>query len=266
MTTQIIIVLALTLLINLIGTLAYAVRIVGVQTGRIAITFSLFNILILISRTANGFQAPLLAKTVEQNIKDHIFENTFVFQLIIFSCTLGTVLGAFLIPTFRRLFSRAVVHFSVHKSLPALFYLGFSGAGIQFVKESIKMPSAAHVKNLDFKSAFPWKIFSYNVLAVAITTIGVLSCVYAAYLNPEYRTTASNLSAVINGFATILMSLFIDPHISVLTDDVVLGKLSQSAFRRFIIYMVLARVVGTLLAQVLFLPCAKVIAVLAASL
>ncbi|CAL1521091.1 Lipid II flippase Amj [Chitinophaga sp. MM2321] len=47
MMPQIIIVLVLTVLINLITTLSYAVRIVGVRTGRIAITFSLFNILVL---------------------------------------------------------------------------------------------------------------------------------------------------------------------------------------------------------------------------
>lgn len=50
MSTQIIIVFILTMLINLITTLSYAVRIVGVRTGRIAITFSLFNILVLLSR------------------------------------------------------------------------------------------------------------------------------------------------------------------------------------------------------------------------
>src|ERR1700733_13499561 len=69
MTTQIIIVLILTFLINLITTLSYSVRIVGIRTGRVAISFALFNILVLVSRTANGFQAPLLAKTVENDIR-----------------------------------------------------------------------------------------------------------------------------------------------------------------------------------------------------
>ena len=42
----------LTFIIHLIGTLAYAVRIAGVRTRRIAVSFALFNILILVSRTA----------------------------------------------------------------------------------------------------------------------------------------------------------------------------------------------------------------------
>jgi len=51
----------LTLVIHVVGTLAYAVRIAGVRTRRIAISFSLFNILALISRTSNSFQGPFLA-------------------------------------------------------------------------------------------------------------------------------------------------------------------------------------------------------------
>jgi len=88
MTTQIIIVLILTFLINLITTLSYSVRIVGIRTGRVAISFALFNILVLVSRTANGFQAPLLAKTVENDIRAGIFSNAGTFRLIFFPAPL----------------------------------------------------------------------------------------------------------------------------------------------------------------------------------
>ncbi|MEI3799491.1 MULTISPECIES: lipid II flippase Amj family protein [Chitinophaga] len=263
MATQIIIVLVLTMFINGMTTLSYAVRLVGVKTGRIAITFSLFNILVLLSRTANTLQAPLLAKTVEQDLKHGVSSNTGIFRYIILSCTIGAILGALLIPTFQRLLSKAVSHFSVHKSIPRLFYVGLSGAGMQFVKESMRMPTKEQFLELPAHRDIPWRIFIYNVLASAIITISVLSCVYAAYLNPEYRTTASNLSGVINGLATVLMVLFIDPHLSILTDDVVLGKLSEGTFRRFVSYMVIARISGTLLAQLLLLPCAQLIAWLA---
>src|SRR3989337_343034 len=128
MTTQIIIVLALTFLINLVTTLSYSVRIVGIRTGRIAISFALFNILVLISRTANGFQAPLLAKTVESDIKIGVFENIETFRLIILSCSVATVVGAFLIPTFQRVLSKAVSNFSTHKSMGKLILHGFSKA------------------------------------------------------------------------------------------------------------------------------------------
>jgi hypothetical protein len=125
MTTQIVIVLILTFVINLITTLSYSVRIVGIRTGRIAISFALFNILVLVSRTANGFQAPLLAKTVETDIKLGVFENIETFRLIIFSCSVATVGGALLIPTFQRVLSKAVINFSTHKSMGNLSYMAF---------------------------------------------------------------------------------------------------------------------------------------------
>ena len=83
---------------------------------------------------------------------------------------------------------------------------------------------------------------------------------YASYLNPDYRTTASNLSAFVNGLATILMFVFIDPHLSTMTDDVTMGKYSEAAFRKYIVYMTVARLIGTILAQVIFLPGAKLLA------
>ena len=260
MTTQIIIVLILTFVINLITTLSYSVRIVGIRTGRIAISFALFNILVLVSRTANGFQAPLLAKTVENDIKHNVFENAGTFHLIIFSCTLATIFGAFLIPTFQRVLSKAVLNFSIHKSMSSLIFHGFSKAGILYFKDNMSMPKKENLTQIKFDMEFPWRIFILNIFAVAIITIGVLSAVYASYLNPDYRTTASNLSAFINGFATILMFAFIDPHLSAMTDDVTLGKCSEQTFRKYIVYLTVARVLGTIIAQAIFLPGAKLLA------
>ena len=212
MTTQIIIVLILTFVINLITTLSYSVRIVGIRTGRIAISFALFNILVLVSRTANGFQAPLLANTVENDIKVGVFDNSITFRLIILSCSIATVVGTFLIPTFQRVLSKAVINFSIHKSMGKLMLHGFSKAGILYFKDNITIPAKENISTIKLDSEFPWRIFILNIFAVAILTIGVLSAVYASYLNPDYRATASNLSAFINGFATILMFAFIDPQ------------------------------------------------------
>lgn len=98
-----------------------------------------------------------------------------------------------------------------------------------------------------------------NCLAQALLVVGAFAALYAGYLNPEYRVTASQLSAVVNGFATILLFLFIDPHLSILTDDVVDGKQSEPSFRRTIAWISVSRLAGTLLAQAMFLPAALAI-------
>jgi hypothetical protein len=65
---NLILICLLTGVINLIGALAYAARIAGVSTRRIAMSFALFNMLVLVSRLSNGLLAPLVAKRVENAI------------------------------------------------------------------------------------------------------------------------------------------------------------------------------------------------------
>jgi hypothetical protein len=70
---------------------------------------------------------------------------------------------------------------------------GFSKAGILYFKDNMAVPAKENILQIKLDSEFPWRIFLLNIFAVAILTIGVLSAVYASYLNPDYRTTASNL-------------------------------------------------------------------------
>ena len=97
-------------------------------------------------------------------------------------------------------------------------------------------------------------------MITAIYTIGVLSALYAALIEPERATTAVMASGLINGVATILLIIFIDPKISILADDVINQRGSYVTLKSASIMMVTSRILGTLLAQVLFIPGAKYIA------
>lgn len=263
MTPQIILVLFFTLIIHLISTLSYSVRIVGVRTRKIAISFALFNIMVLISRTSNSFQAPLLAKWIETNIRLNIDPGPKVFRLIIITAGIATIMGGGLIPTFQRIFTKAVNNFSLHKSVPRLLLYAFTKSGIKQFQQQIKLPDKENFRvNRSLLRRFPKRIFIYNMIAVAILTVGVLSSLYAGFLKPELRTTSSTLSSVVNGFATILMFVFIDPYLSALTDEVVEGVFSETDFRKIIRIMVISRLLGTILAQFLLIPFAKLIALI----
>jgi hypothetical protein len=96
-----------------------------------------------------------------------------------------------------------------------------------------------------------------------VWTVGVFAALYAGYLAPEFRATASNLSGVINGGATILLFAIVDPFLAMLTDDVVGGRSTEPIFRRAVVWMLGSRLVGTALAQIIFLPSAHLIATLA---
>ena len=252
-----------TLTIHLIGTLAFAVRIAAVRTRKIALAFALFNMLALISRTCNSFQLPFLAKRVELSLhhSGHLLSD---FRYIILCSTVGSILGALLIPTFQRIFTHAVYHFQKHRSFSRLLFRGFSIQNLpDRVRANVKLPTLTNVSELRAMRRFDLKMVILNVFAIALLTVGAFSSLYAGFLNPEYRVTASSLSSIVNGVATLLMFLVIDPQLSILTDDVIDGSLPEHRFRVHIIYLVAARVAGTGVAQLLFLPASKLIVTVA---
>ncbi|MBW9144777.1 lipid II flippase Amj family protein [Clostridium sp. CM027] len=264
MSKQVIIVLILTVVISIISTLAYSVRIVGVRTGRIAVSFAVFNIFSLISRTANTVQAPLLAKRIEETIKAGDPQSLLsTFRWILFSTTIATIIGAALMPTFIKIFGKLVESFSYNRSIAKLLLHSFSKSGIEQFKSSVTKPRKENLGQFKSFKMIPKKIVLINTIAFSILTVGVLASLYAGCLNPELRSTCSTLSGVITGMAAILMVIFVDPYISILTDDVLKGECSQLQFDRCIIFIVGGLIVGTILAQLLLVPAAHIISFIA---
>lgn len=251
----------LTISINLVGSLAYAARIAGVRTGRIALSFALFNILVLVSRLSNSFLGPFLAKRIESRILSGAGQGLERdFRIILASASLAVAAGIVLVPTAQRLFARAIDWFQRNRSTARLVLRAATPSGLKVIRESIAIPSPTNIRNLRRPMAISWSVLFANMLAQALLTVGVLASLYAGYLSPEFRVTASQLSAVVNGFATILLFALIDPQLSVMTDDVVEGRLAIAQFRSAIVWISFSRLAGTGLAQVLFLPSSYAIA------
>lgn len=267
MDAQLVIVCLLTFSINLIGALAYAARIAGVRTRRIAMSFALFNVLVLLSRVSNSFLGPFLAKRIEDALAAGTGEQLVDdFRLVLLSATLATILGTLMIPTVQRWFCAAFGEFQEHRSITKLLLHAFSKGGLGYIRSTATAPHLTHVADLRKPGGVPTRVIVLNVLAQALITVGVVASLYAGYLYPEYRVTASQLSAVVNGFATILLFVLIDPQLSVMTDDVVAGSISEPVFRRTIVLLSLSRIAGTVLAQVLFLPAAWLVVFCARSI
>lgn len=264
MDVQLFLLCVLTFVIHLIGALAYAVRIAGVRTRRIAMSFALFNVLVLVSRASNAFQGPFLSKRVETGLAADAGGRLLSdFQWLMASASLAALIGALAIPTAQRLFTRAVAHFQVHRSIPKLLMHAFAKGGVSYVRQSVALPSPTHLKGMKQQVEVPARVIVLNVLAQALLTVGVFAPLYAGYLDPELRVTAVSLSSAINGVATILLFVLIDPCLSIMTDDVMEGRVSEPAFRRAVVWFAASRVAGTVLAQLLLVPAATAVALLA---
>ncbi len=99
-----------------------------------------------------------------------------------------------------------------------------------------------------------------NMIVTAIYTVGVLSSLYAAHLVPELSTTASQSSGLINGIATILLTIFIDPQVGLITDRAIHNEEYRDRLGKIYILLMGTRLLGTLLAQLIILPAAYFIA------
>jgi len=79
--------------------------------------------------------------------------------MIILSCSIATIIGGLLIPSFQRILSIAVDRFSIYRSVPKVIFHGFTKTGLSSIKESIVLPSPENLKNIYITSDFPWKVF-----------------------------------------------------------------------------------------------------------
>ncbi|MCL6612256.1 MAG: lipid II flippase Amj family protein [Peptococcaceae bacterium] len=274
----------LTALIHLINTLIYSVRVSGVRTGRLATAISLFNVVFLIASTANMIQGPLLATIVEGAIhrgglgvltpameREMNFPPQYLDQmnnlageirLVILAATLGTVLGALLIPASAEVFARAISVFDRVGSVPGMILMAvFSPrrvirlAGRDRADPPPGRSPDGHAKG----PGIPRLFLAANVLVTGIFTTGVLSALYAGALYPGYRASATMLASIVNGIAQVLFATVVDPAAARITDQALQGRRPESDVRRMAIYLAVTRLAGTLLAQAVFLPAARLI-------
>ena len=250
----------LTAIIHLTETAASSLRLAGVRTRQIATSLSFVNATLLITRTSNMIQAPFLGWMVDHSI---IAGNpgalVSAFRAVIFAAFIGNLIGAILTPFFVAVFTRAILRFEKVGSVPRLIFEALLPRYFRQIMGRFRLPSHGSLLNLSLKG-MPQSFLWVNLVLVSIYAIGVLSSLYAGALVLEFRITASQLSAIVNGIATILLVTLVDPTCAYITDQAIRGKRKESDVRAMVFYIILGRVVGTLvLSQLLFLPSAEYI-------
>jgi hypothetical protein len=246
--------------IHLIATLSYGVRIAGARTGKVAFCLSIFNILVLVSRTSNTLLTPALSKRVESTLHVAAESLKHEFHLLILSASLATLLGAALIPTFQRYVTAVVASFDRFPSLPRMMKFALSPSGVRALGSSWAMPSKSNFGFLAAGHRLPWNIFAMNVIGSALLATGVLSSLYAGVFAPDLRMTTGQLSAVVNFFGTIMLFAFVDPYLSYVTDGAAKDAEGDARLRAAVFGMAGSRLLGTVMAHFLMVPGAMMIA------
>lgn len=279
MEQRIFLVFLLTALINFINTLTRSSRLVGVRTSSLATALSLIGVVYLAASFANTLQAPLLASAVEGIIKDAygaallqspgapvtapayrealgVLEG--VLRLVMLGAALGSAAGLLAVPSFVATFTNAVRAFGRTGSVfkVALLLLCPAGWGRGGVVE-LKWVSTKTLKELlTRRMTTPKAFLVWNLVSYCLWTVNVLAGLYAGALYPEFRQTAVLMAAVVGNASIVTNVLMVDPVLAKVTDAVARGAEEEAELKQIIFYLAAANLLGTLLAQVLFVPTA----------
>lgn len=256
---RLLIVCFFTMIINLIDTLSYSIRPSGVKTRKLAVSLSLFNIMAVISRLSNMIQGPFLGSLVDISIKEKLVPLLGLnMRFVLLSATLGAIIGAPLMPTFVSIFSAAINGMESAGTVPKLIIKSLKWKNIKNIKSRIVLPRLSMLSGIRTTN-IPKNFLIYNVIITSIYTTGIISSLYAGAMLPNFRTTASLLSGIINGFATILLTIIVDPVAALITDQALAGKRTQQDVNTMVVLLVFGKIIGTLLAQLVFLPASYLI-------
>lgn len=252
---------------------AFAARIAGVSTKRIAISISLFSLFATASRLANLFYAPLLGTISDRTgnavaaaiaagsrafAAPELSQFEFQLRLIVLSGTIGTLVGATLLPTFEYLFVRGISSFQRLDSVPGALMRMFDPRVIADVAGSLRLPRPAHWGQYKLASVPP-KLLIANTVLQSVYAIGVVAAVYASVREPALARTATLLSGIVNGIGTVMFTLFVDPTAANIVDSAVHGKRTLEDVRAMVFWLTVTMVLGTLLSQLLLYPATLVI-------
>lgn len=259
MKTIVIELIIITAIIHLIDTLAYSVRLNSVKSGQYALSLSLFNVFVLISRTAYTLLSPLIGKLIGYSIANG-YNPELELRLIILASTIGTILGIFVIPTFLRIFEKAVAKLELSGSVPAVIIQSLNLSSIKRIAKSATFPKKGMVNKLNLQD-MPKALLILNTLITGVYTIGIFAAFYSATLvTHEKQLATAASSGMITGVATILLTMFIDPKAAIVTDQALRGDRPYQDVKTLVVLLIGTKLMGTLLGQLLFIPGAQFLA------
>jgi Alternate to MurJ len=250
---------------------AYAARIAGVTTLRIATAISLFSLFVTASRLATLIVTPSLGALADIPANQahdahraavdpaalHVLDTQL--RIIVASGSLGVLLGGLLMPVFIVMFVRGVRSFERTGSIPAALLRLLDPRVLFSLLRAFRLPSLAQARALPY-GAVPRKLVIGNTVISLVYAIGVVAAYYASDLNLEARGTAIGLSGLVNGIGTVAFSLFVDPTSAYIVDQTVRDERPVSHVYAMVAVLVATSFAGTVLAQLALYPAAVYIA------
>jgi len=270
LSANVVIAASLTAVVMTIQIGAYAARLAGITTKRIAIAISLFSLLVTASRLAALIITPSLgaladhaASTAIDHHQYHVAVATLTnfdeqMRIVVAANTIGVLGGAFLLPLFEAMFIRGISAFQRYRSVPKALARLFSPRVILSLLPEVRFRKFRLSQYPLMK--VPLRLLVANTTLYMVYSVGVVAAYYASVLSLEARTTATGLSGLVNGIGTVAFAIFIDPATALIVDETVNDLRPPSDVATMIFWLVMSACLGTMLAQLMLFPAAEYIA------
>jgi Alternate to MurJ len=238
---------------SVMDTFAYGVRTAGALAKRLAMGLALFNSIVVVSRFANMLQAAVLG-TMPDLVNKGLFSADDVLVALRYCIgfmIVGVLFGAMLMPTFIRLMRRGLQVLEQRGSAPAAGLYALTR--LHHFPQYVTFPPVGKLRAYTRLGAIPANFLVFNIFVTAFYSIGVMSTILAASWDHDLAGSTIMLSGIVNGIASVLLFLVVDPPASIVIDQAMAGKRPESDVKTLNFYLVATRLVGVSL-SLLLLP------------
>lgn len=243
--------------LTLLASTTYASRVSAVITREIATALAVYNLFFLVSRLSGQIYSPLLGSTADSLVeRQQVDQLEMLFRQVLGGASLGAFVGLLLLPTFVEVINKAVIHLQRLGSLPALLWNCLYPSSWPAILSCMRRPGLLEVRLSDIQRV-PRTFLVGNVVVLSVHSVGMMAAIHAGAQLHEFPGAAGSatlLSSVVNGVATILLGLVVDPTLARLTDQCKSERRPAQDIKVAAVFLLAGMLLGTLFSQVLFTP------------
>ena len=243
--------------LTVLASTTYASRVSAVVTRNVAVALAVYNLFFLITRLSQQFYSPLLGSTADHLVKANQVEQLeALFRWVLAGASVGSFVGLLLLPTFVEVINKAIHQIDQHQSVPKVLALCLLPKNWPAILSCLRPPGLLGVRLADVRK-IPWFFLVGNVIVLSIHSMGTMAAICAGaqlHDNPGAARSATLLSSVVNGVATIMLSLVVDPTLAGITDQCAEDTRDASHIRAAAVFLLGGMLLGTLISQLIFTP------------
>lgn len=228
-------------IIHFVEVTSFLARLAGVLGNNKALAYATQNAVFMLTRFFSMMLLPVLGFLVDLRVSKAWY---------LAMCS-SALVGAFIL---------SVIALAMRGKSIAGFYKIIESvkSGKNLLRQILRFPKLMlcadklHVDLPTLRECFSDRVFWYSSIIFSIYSVSLFCAFFFSLVVPDYRASISQLSGIVNAFATVLLTFYLEPKISVSIDQ---GRASDA----LLIKLLIGRVVGVgLISQVFILVLASV--------